>query len=57
MLRKECDEFMHSPIIVICNNNVININKKIDHCTIGIEDKKLGVCMRVDKARDDKKLV
>lgn len=48
---------MHSPIIVTCNNNVININKKIDHCTIGIEDKKLGVCMRVDKAKDDKKLV
>ena len=31
---------MHSLIIVICNNNVITINKKIDHYTIGIEDKK-----------------
>ena len=39
-LSKKCNEFLHNVIIVTYNNNVININKKINHDTTVVKDKK-----------------
>lgn len=41
-------------IIVTCNNNVININKKINNMTTNVEDKQRSVSIRSPKARGDK---
>lgn len=53
---KELDEFFYSPIIVTCNNNVVNINQEINHSTTFVRDKQKSVSMRVGKARGDKKI-
>lgn len=52
---KELDEILQSLIIVTCNNNVININQKIKHSLIVIEDEQRGVYIIVGQAKSDKK--
>lgn len=54
---KEFDEILHSLITVTYNNNDTDINQKISHNPIVIENEQKGFCMKVGKARDDKKSV
>lgn len=51
------DEILHNLIVVTCNNNIVNINQKINHSHTVVKDEQKGICMRVSKARGDKKLV
>lgn len=56
-LNQDGYKLLYYLIIGSCNNNVININKKIENLTTSIEYKKGGINMRVHKARGNKELV